>query len=265
MTRKSTSPPSDQPDPVEHFATLAQELQLTALRDEFPALLAQAEKGELSYSSFAVGLLLHELIARESRRLTRNLKRSGLPSNVEGLDGFDFSLRPKLTARAVHELLNCRWVTDGGRNVLCVGRPGLGKTRVLEALGHAACHHGYSVLKVHTAEMLEDLQGSVVDHSYSKTFRHYEKPSVLLLDDFGYEEFDRRATQQLFRLISARHRRKSIVLAASTGFQHWKDLFPSEAQAVAIVDRLIDRATILRFTGKSCRKPNEELGEDAAD
>jgi hypothetical protein len=36
----------------------------------------------------------------------------------------------------------------------------------------------------------------------------------------------------------------SIVLTANTGFTQWKNLFPSETQAVATVDRLIDRATI---------------------
>jgi hypothetical protein len=39
----------------------------------------------------------------------------------------------------------------------------------------------------------------------------------------------------------------------------------SEAQAVATVDRLIDRATILRFTGKSKRRPLETHGADVED
>jgi hypothetical protein len=40
-----------------------------------------------------------------------------------------------------------------------------------------------------------------------------------------------------------------------TGFSQWKKLFPSESSAIATVDRLVDRATILRFTGKSFRNP----------
>ncbi len=46
-----------------------------------------------SYSDFTLDLLRHEYSTRQSRRLTRNLKRSGLPVVVEGLDGFDFSVR----------------------------------------------------------------------------------------------------------------------------------------------------------------------------
>jgi DNA replication protein DnaC len=46
-------------------------------------------------------------------------------------------------------------------------------------------------------------------------------------------------------------------LTANTGFSSWVNLFPSEATAVATADRLVDGATILRFTGKSYRKPRE--------
>ena len=45
------------------------------------------------------------------------------------------------------------------------------------------------------------------------------------------------------------------------GFPGWKRFFPSEAQAVATVDRLIDNATILRFSGKGFRQPKEVYGE----
>jgi len=86
------------------------------------------------------------------------------------------------------------------------------------------------------------------------------KPDVLLLDEFGYQAFDAAATNSLFRVVATRHGQGSIVLTANTGFSKWKNLFPSEATAIATVDRLADRATILRFTGKSMRDPREIHG-----
>lgn len=50
------------------------------------------------------------------------------------------------------------------------------------------------------------------------------------------------------------------MITANTGFSNWASSFPSEAHAVATVDRLIDRATILRFTGKSFREPHDIHG-----
>ena len=260
MARKKKSTKKTLGDLLEEITALAHGLNLTALRDQLPDLIAQAEKSGVSYSEFILDLLRYEHTTRQSRRLTRNLKRSGLPQVVKGLDSFDFSLRPKLEARVVKELLHCRWVPER-RNIICVGRPGRGKNHVLDALAKAACEKGYTVRKVITAEMLEELHGAIADRTYKRTFRRFEKPDVLYCDEFGYSPFDADATKYLFRLVSARHQNKSILLAANTGFSGWKRFFPSEAQAVATVDRLIDNATILRFSGKGFRKPKEIIGE----
>ncbi len=83
---------------------------------------------------------------------------------------------------------------------------------------------------------------------------------MVLLDEFGYEDFDKKDTNYIFRVVAARHRTRSTVLTSNTGFKNWAKLFPSEAMSVATVDRLVDRATILRFTGKSFREPEEVVG-----
>jgi len=262
---KKVKTKNENPSLIERQKQLSQlscELNLTAIRDNIGLLIDTAQQQELSYSDFALSLLELENNTRQERRLIRNRKQSKLPMGYLSLDDFDFSLRPKLESRVVKELLNCRWVQDQGRSIICVGRPGLGKTHVLDALGLAACRLGYTVLKVDTAEMLDQLQASLVDGSYKLTFRRYNKPSILYMDEFGYEPFDAKATKHLFRLVSARYRTGSIMLAANTGFKQWKNFFPSEAQAVATVDRLIDRSTILRFTGKSMRQPKVISGAE---
>jgi DNA replication protein DnaC len=255
---------ADSKDPIVAATALAKALSLTTLAVQFPVLVAMAEREAISYSDFALRLLGCEADTRKSRRLTRNRRRSGLPSMVEGLEDFDFSLRPKLEPRVVKELLACRWVEEG-RNIICLGRPGLGKTRVLDALAEAACRHGLSVRKVVTAQMLEDLHASLADGTYSRAFRRYEKPDVLYCDEFGYAPFDTQATNHLFRLVCARHQKRSMLIAANTGFSNWRGFFPSEAQAVATIDRLIDHATILRFTGKSFRIPQDIFGDEVED
>jgi len=42
--------------------------------------------------------------------------------------------------------------------------------------------------------------------------------------------------------------------------KHWGEFLPSPAQAVAIADRLVDDATILRFTGQPYRQPRDVHG-----
>jgi len=220
-------------------------------------------KDSPSFTDFGLKMFRAEVIARSTRRLERSLKRSRL-GVVEGLEGFDFAARPNLDPRVVKELLGCRFVTEH-RNVLCLGRAGLGKTRVAKAIAHAACLADYSVLCVLAADMIEELHASHADGTFKRAFRRYVKPAILLVDEFGYEPFTSEATNYLFRLVSARHRQGSIVLTANTGFSKWKSLFPSEATAVATVDRLVDSATILRFTGKSFRQPRDIVGAPLED
>ncbi len=261
MARSSRRPPAK--DPADELRQLALDLDLTALADALPAVLGRAEQQGQSFTAFALALLSIEASARNGRRLTRSLHRSNLGA-IEGLDGFDFAARPQLEPRIVRELLNCRFVQER-RNVLCLGKPGLGKTRVAKAIVHAACLAGYSTLCVPASQMLEDIYASGADHTFSRTLRRFVKPQVLLIEEFGYEPFDSAATKSLFRLVSARHGQGSVVLTANTGFSQWKNLFPSESQAVATVDRLVDRATILRFTGKSFRKPAQISGAPLED
>jgi DNA replication protein DnaC len=256
MARSTRRPPA--PDPRAELDQLARDLDLTALADAVPELLARAEREALAYTDFALLLLRAEMTARQSRRLTRSLRRSRL-GTVEGFEGFDFSLRPQLEPRVVKELCTGRFVEER-RNVLCLGQPGLGKTRIAKTITHAACLAGYSTLCVLCAEMLEDLHASHADGTFHRALRRYVKPQVLLLDEFAYEPFDAEATKYLFRLVSARYGTGSIVLTANTGFSKWVRLFPSESAAVAAVDRLIDRATILRFTGKTKRGPEQVVG-----
>jgi DNA replication protein DnaC len=169
------------PDPSaerEAVKKLAEELDLTTLAREFAAVIDKAENERVAFVELSRRLLEVEAAARRRRSLDRRTDRSRLGS-ILGLDGFDFSLRPKLDERIVRGLLDAEWARQH-RNLLLLGAPGLGKTRVAKAVVYAAVLAGFTALAVNTAEMLEDLYASQADGSFRKRLRRYVKPGVEL-------------------------------------------------------------------------------------
>ena len=243
---------------LQEIIGMAEALNLTSISMHLPEILNRAQAQNISYTHLVCDMLKKELDVRLEKRVIRNLKRSKI-GNVEDLETFDFSIRPQLQPHIIKELCECRFVEEK-RNILCLGKPGLGKTRIARTVGRSACLAGYSVMMVNTAKMLEDIHGSKADGTYIRAMQRYTKPALLILDEFGYEPFDNIANKYLFRLVSARHNNGSIILTSNTGFSRWKTLFTSEAAASSTVDRLVDRATILRFTGEGCRKPDKVYG-----
>lgn len=258
MARRREKPATNQSD-QEELVRLAEELDLTTLAAKWTDLLTGIEARGPSYTDFARSLLKVEADARDVRQRQRALHRSRLGA-CEGLEGFDWSLRPELRQSVVKELLRCEWVRQK-RPLALVGKQGTGKTRIAKALGAAAIEEGFSVLYVeHMAEMLAELRSARVDGTLRRLLRRLAKLDLLIWDEFGYQDMDSAATNDVFRIVAARHQKASTVVVSNTGFKHWHRFFPSQAQAVATVDRLIDDATILRFTGPSVRKPRDVHG-----
>jgi DNA replication protein DnaC len=246
------------PDPLEQLHRALLELHLTSLSRGLSGLLDQAQKDAPAYSEFLRRALDVEQAARLERKVQRRIRWSKLGAYVD-LEEFDFSARPELSANAVKEFLTCRFIEEK-RNLILVGRPSTGKTSVARAIGHAACRRLHSVYYISMGEMLEALLAARADHTYRKVFRRVTKPSLLVLDDAGFSNLNPEHATDLFRVVAARHRRASTLVVSNLPFKKWAELMPSEPQAVAIVDRLIDDASILRFSGKPFRNPRDVQG-----
>lgn len=245
-------------DPLERLKVLLVELDLTTLARELPALLRRAEETKPAFSEFLQEALDVEEAARHARKIQRRLRWSRIGPTME-LSQFDFSARPQLSAQVVKELATCRFVEEK-RNVILVGRPSTGKTTIAKILARAACERGMSVYYVTMADMLAALHAARADGTYRKVLRRVTSVQLLVIDDAGFALVDRENTSEVFRVVCERYRQRSTIVVTNLSFKRWGEFLASPEQAVAIADRLIDQATVLRFSGPSFRKPRDVQG-----
>ena len=94
-------------------------LRCTAIADELPQLLAQAEANAASYLDFA------EQQVREHKRLDGNRRRARLAAGKR-LEAFDYRHQTTITKRQVNALLDFGFI-DHRQNLVFIGPPGVGK------------------------------------------------------------------------------------------------------------------------------------------
>jgi len=133
----------------------------------------------------------------------------------------------------------------------------VGKSRIVQSVGRAACALGYRVRYTTSAELLLDLTASLADHSLPQRLRYYGNFDLLILDEFGFDKIERAETTQaaslLYKVVDSRGPTKSTALVTNIGFEAWADYLGDAPLAMAILDRLVDGAIVLKIEGRSYR------------
>jgi DNA replication protein DnaC len=141
-------------------------------------------------------------------------------------------------------------------NLVLVGQSGVGKSHVLQGLGQAACVQGDRVFYTTSAQLLQKLTASLADQTLPSKLRSYAKYELLIIDEFGFDRIERLESQQaaslLYKVIDAR-RGLSTALATNIDFDAWSEYLGDPPLAMAILDRIVDGAIILKINGKSYR------------
>jgi len=67
--------------------------------------------------------------------------------------------------------------------VLLIGKTGVGKSHVAQAIGHRACIAGHNVLYTSAHDMLTQLRASRADDSLDRRMLRLVTPDLLIIDD----------------------------------------------------------------------------------
>jgi DNA replication protein DnaC len=251
----------------ENVTAALRALGIALAPEALDAALSAAEKESLSHLEFLHRLLAGPAEARLQRALERRIHAARF-RELTTLQGFDWEFNAKgVDRRSIEQLATCDFVRRH-ENVVLVGQTGLGKSRIIQAVGHAACVQGYRVRYATSARLLQEFTAALADGSFTRLLAEYARFDLLLIDEFGFDRLEREAQAQAstfyYRLLDARTGRRSTVLVTNIDFAAWADYLGDPPLASAFLDRLVDGAVILKLSGRSYRVHRARPAADGA-
>lgn len=203
----------------------------------------------------------------ESERARRSLKRRLNAAHIgrfKALADFDWTWPTRRDRAAIEERMTRRFLQETS-NVVLVGPHGVGKSMRARNLAHQALLRGHTVLFTTAAQVLGELAAFDSDSARRRRRPHYAKPHPLVIDEVGYLSYGHRHADLMFELINRRDENKSTRVTTNRAFSEWREIFPSAACVVSLIDRLIHNAEIIPIEGESYRlKEANERSEQRA-
>src|SRR5205809_1477480 len=249
--KKSATPASLRDLCLTHFKILG----IPIAPNDLDTVLERADKQTLSHLKFLDLLLGQQAAARRDRAVERRIREAHFQER-KTLDTFDWKFNPQIDRLQIEELATGDFIRRQS-NLIFVGQSGVGKSHLIQAIGIRACALGYRVLYTTSANLLADLTSSLADKTLPLRLRHYQRPELLICDEFGFDRVERlespQAAHLLYKVIVARHRRRSTALLTNIDFDGWADYMGDAPLAMAFLDRLVEGATIIKIKGKSYR------------
>jgi DNA replication protein DnaC len=236
---------------------LLTQLRLPTVARLWRALTDTADRESWPAAKTLAALMEHEIAERARRRTARHLLEARLPAG-KTLDCFDFTAVTSISKARVTALAEGDSWLDQGTNILLFGPPGVGKSHLAAALGHAMVDAGYRVLFTRTTDLVQQLQTARQELKLAAAIEKLDKYHLLVLDDLSYVQKSQAETSVIFELISARYERRSLLITANQPFGAWDAIFPDPTMTVAAIDRLVHHSIILEMNADSYRRKSAE-------
>jgi len=232
------------------------QLRLSGLAASLELRLQEAVSHQLPHTQFLELLFQDELNVRQQRQLERR-KRFAHFRDLKPLEDFDWSFNPSIKRSQIFELATGHFIRQH-RDVLLLGPPGVGKSFLAQALGHAVIRAGFIALYCSIFDLVREMQNDQSPAEAQRTLAKYLKPDLLCIDDFGMKHFPPKSAETLLELIVRRHQNRSTLMTSNRPIEEWGQLLGDVPAATAILDRFLQQADIIQITGRSYRLRNAQ-------
>ena len=234
--------------------------------DQLDAALQHAQNAGLSHLDFLHRLVADQAGLRRQRRIERLIKDARF-REARPLSTFDWAFNPAIPRVQIEALAQGDFIRRK-QNIVFVGQSGLGKSRLVQSIGLAACLLEHSVHYITSGELLEDLTAALADQTIHNRVRFYARFSLLIVDEFGFDRVERSLSPQAaslwYKVIDARSQKGSTALITNIDFEEWAKYLGDAQLAMAMLDRVVDGASIVKLKGRSYRLHRPADSADSA-
>src|SRR5690606_6351345 len=240
----------------EEIRQLCEQFRLGGIYPGLEAAVQQAEKNNVGYTTFTLGLLKAEAEHRSRRDQDRRLKTAGLPAGAD-LDNFDTTVDNGLSPRKLGQLRELNWI-DQIFNVVLMGPSGVGKTRIASGLCLDAVRAGYKAYFRTMQDIVSTLRTKDAVPSQNTEYRRLLKANPIVIDDIMLFPLQKEIAVAFFNFINQVYENASIVITTNKAPAEWAKMLDDEVIATALLDRMLYRCEIIRLSGDSYRMKNRK-------
>ena len=233
------------------------ELKLSQIAENYREILDEAARQNTSLLEVLASLIAAEVAVRRQRAIERRIRQAKLPPR-KTLEDYDFTFPKRIPKQKILRLFDCEFVSQHQCAIL-IGRTGIGKSHLLNALAYTACEKGIGVRWTRAIDMINVLTTAQINGTLEKKLKEYTRPELLLLDELGYLPIDKRGADLMFQVVAARYECGSIVITTNRIFREWGKIFDVDnTLATAIIDRLMHHGEAILIEGRSYRNPEQD-------
>lgn len=112
---------------------------------------------------------------------------------------------------------------------------------------------------------MNELVEAADEKNLARTIARYGRVDLLMIDELGYMELDRRGAELLFQVLTEREENNSIAIASNESFSGWTKTFTEPRLCAAIVDRLTFNGTTIETGTDSYRLAHSQKQHQLSD
>ena len=214
-----------------------------------------ADIDQLGFDDRLAMLLERECQHRDNRSYLGHLRQAQLRVRAD-IQDLDCSAGRGIARTTLTQLAAGDWIRQAINLIIC-GATGSGKTFVACALAHQACRQKQAVLYRRIPELIAELARVRDTARHDRLMRRLVRCNLLVLDDWGLQDFSTEGRRELMEIVEQRHERRSTLVASQIPVELWPKVIGEPTIADAILDRIVHNAYRIDLKGESKRKRNK--------